>query len=231
MNIQNFENLIINELQQIINQIITDNLFLNISAKSRAGAEISHFLESKFVEYTINHHYFFDSIQAPLGQTKNPWDAKAYFKVQSYVEEIWIDFKAFKITSKDSNPDIGTPTKIINFIKQGGFYLVYVYVFYQEKENGLEFVCSGNEYAKIYFLKDISHTVRRNPKNQLQVNISEPPEYRTREQFIELLINKIKESHERQIKISEKQLKILDHEKEDMILKNKESEDQIIQNT
>ena len=47
-------------------------------------------------------------------------------------------------------------------------------------------------------------------KNQLQVNISAEPEERTREEFINLLFNKIKESHKRQILISTKILKRLE---------------------
>jgi hypothetical protein len=229
MNIKDFENCILVQLEQVVMKIVCDNIFLNISAKSRAGAEISHFLESRFVEYTKIHDYFFDTQQAPSGQTKNPWDVKTYFKIKSHTEEIWIDFKAIKISSKDSNPDIGTPSKIISFIRRGGFYLAYIFVYYQEKDDGLEFVKNKEKYIKVYFLKDISKTFRRNPKNQLQVNIAEPPEYRTREQFIELLINKIRESHERQISISEKQLKIIDAEKNNMLCKNKESEEVIVE--
>ena len=60
--------------------------------------------------------------------------------------------------------------------------------------------------VKIYFLKDINHTFRRNPKNQLQVNISAKPELRTRVEFINLLFDKIEESHKRQIAISNKAL-------------------------
>ena len=122
MNIKGFENVILDESEKVMNQIVCDNLFLNISAKSRAGAEISHFLKRNFIEYTAQHNYFSDSVQAPTGQTKNPWDVKTFFKIKSHIEEIWIDFKAFKITSKDSNPDIGTPEKVIKFISRGGFY-------------------------------------------------------------------------------------------------------------
>ena len=54
------------------------------------------------------------------------------------------------------------------------------------------------------------HSVRRNPKNQLQVCISTEPEYRTREEFIDLLFSKLKESYYRQIKIGEKELLTLE---------------------
>ncbi len=44
MNIKNFEKLIIEEFNKLILQIIKDYPQLNISAKARAGAEISDFL-------------------------------------------------------------------------------------------------------------------------------------------------------------------------------------------
>lgn len=230
MNIQDFEKFIAEELNGIILQIIKDFPELNISAKSRAGAEVSDFLEEKFVEYSIKNKYFKDSEKSPKGATKNPWDAKTTFCLNNLREIIWIDFKALKISGKDSNPDIGTPNKIISFIKAGNFYLLYIYVFYKETEKGLRFVKINGSYAKPYFLKDIHHTFRRNPKNQLQVNMSEPPEYRTREEFIKLLMKKISESHERQIKISEKALGNISKEQEILITKNKESETKILEN-
>ena len=52
--------------------------------------------------------------------------------------------------------------------------------------------------TKVYFLKDISNTVRRTPTNQLQVNISAEPTYRTRDEFINLLMEKYREGLERQ---------------------------------
>lgn len=106
--------------------------------------------------------------------------------------------------------------------------MLYVYVYYQEHENGLEFVKLNDFFTKAYFLKDISHTFRRNPKNQLQVNMSAEPEYRTREDFIKLLIGKIKESHIRQIKISEKSLAVLDKAQSELIKINSDSEKTIL---
>ena len=58
--------------------------------------------------------------------------------------------------------------------------------------------------------------------------MSEPPEYRTREDFVRLLMKKIKESHERQIKISEKTLKKLSAEEKSLLRMNKESEAKIL---
>ncbi len=228
MDIKNFEKLIIEEFDKIILRIIKDYPKLNISAKARAGAEVSDFLEEKFVEYSAKNKFFKNSEKSPKGATKNPWDAKTIFCYKDIQEIIWIDFKALKMSGKDSNPDIGTPNKIVTFIKEGNFYLLYIYVFYEETNDGLKFVKLNDGYTESYFLKDINHTFRRNPKNQLQVNMSEPPEYRTREDFVRLLMKKIKESHERQIKISEKTLKILSAEEKTLLRTNKESEAKIL---
>jgi len=216
MDIRELEILISHEINQVVVNIIERNNRISISAKTRAGAEISEWLENQFVQYTKTHFYLKKSESSPKGKTKNEWDARTFFQINDHIEEIWIDFKALKISSNDSNPDIGTPDKIIKFINSGNFYLLYVHVYYQECEDGLEFVRDSNEeYTKTYFLKDISSTFRRNPKNQLQVNMSAKPEYRTREEFIKLLISKLKESHLRQIRISEIALTQLpDQEKE-----------------
>ncbi len=214
MNIKEFENLINIEISKVIINIINNNIFLNISAKSRSGAEISDFLETKFVNYLSNHQYLLYPEKSPKGATKNPWDARVYFKYKNHLEEIWIDFKAIKIDQLNSNPDIGTPTKIINFINNGGFYLLYIYVFYQETDKGLEFCKVENSYIKSYFLKDVSHTFRRNPKNQLQVCASSNPVYRTREDFIDLLFEKLEESYTRQINIANKALLKLSYNKD-----------------
>ncbi len=228
MNIKNLEKLIIEEVNKVVTQIIHDYPELNISAKARAGAEVSDFLEEKFVEYSSRNKFFKDSEKSPKGATKNPWDAKTIFCFKNLQEIIWIDFKALKTSGKDSNPDIGTPNKIINFIKAGNFYLLYIYVFYEETQNGLKFVKIDGDFTTSYFLKDIHHSFRRNPKNQLQVNMSEPPEYRSREEFIKLLMKKIGESHERQIKILEKALKKISEEENSLLKKNKESEAKIL---
>ncbi|VAW92103.1 hypothetical protein MNBD_GAMMA22-2348 [hydrothermal vent metagenome] len=199
MTIKEYEKLIREQITNVIKTIIAKNKTLNISAKSRAGAEISNWLEAAFVKATQSHKYLIDSEAAPKGNTKNPWDARCYFKLNEHKEDIWIDFKAFKLSAIDSNPDIGTPNKVIKFIEEGGFYLLYVHVYYEEYNNGLKFISSNNEMVKSYFLKDISDTFRRTPTNQLQVNISVKPTYRTREEFIELLMKKINEGLIRQL--------------------------------
>ncbi len=228
MKIREYENLIIKKLKIVVDKIIEDNPNLPISAKARAGAEISDWIEEQFVEHTKNHQYFEDSESAPKASTKNPWDARTIFKLDDIKEELWIDFKAFKVTSVNSNPDIGTPNKIIKLINDGNFYHVFIYIFYQATDTGLEFVKLNDSLSKLYFLKDISSTFRRNPKNQLQVNISALPEYRTREEFIKILIHKIRESHVRQMKISTKALKNIDQIQNELLKSNKKSEKETI---
>lgn len=205
---------------------------MSISAKSRVGAEISALLESEFVKRTKNHDYFKCSEQSPNEATKNPWDAKTKFCINGYEEEIWIDFKAVKITCKDSNPDIGTPDKVINFIDNNNFYIVYIIVYYEETDNGLKFVEKNNKYVKSYFLKDISDKFRRNPKNQLQVNINAKPEYRTREEFINLLLNKMEEGYNREIENAQQKLGKITNEnfKKELLEKNKKSEEELLKN-
>ncbi len=219
MKIRDYEDLIRKEITNVVVNIIAKNKTLNISAKSRAGAEISDWLEKAFVTATENHKYLLNAESAPEGKTKNPWDAKCSFYFKNHLEEIWIDFKAFKLSWIDSNPDIGTPNKVIKFIEQGGFYLLYIHVYYEEHENGLRFIESDHKMVKSYFLKDISSTFRRAPTNQLQVNISAIPKYRTRNEFIELLMKKIKEGLERQLKNA--QLKLSKIDEKTKILKNK----------
>ena len=153
-----------------------------------------------------------------------------YFCINGHEELIWIDFKAVKVSSADSNPDIGTPDKIIDLIYSGFFYLVYIFVYYEETGEGLKFVKNvDNQLVKLYFLKDISSTFRRNPKNQLQVNISAKPEERSRKDFINVLFEKIEESHKRQIEISTKALEELaaGNTKAKLLQINKESEERI----
>ncbi len=224
MNIREYEDFLREEITNVIRGIISKNVTLNISAKSRAGAEISDWLEKEFVKATQNHQFIFNTETAPKGYTKNPWDARCFFNYFNHREEIWIDFKAFKLSGKNSNPDIGTPNKVIQFIEKGGFYLLYVYVFYEENDNGLRFIESESKIVKSYFLKDISPTFRRTPTNQLQVNISANPTYRTREEFIDLFMAKVREGLERQLRKATLELDKIDRITQSLKLKNSSSE-------
>ena len=105
---------------------------------------------------------------------------------------------------------------------------VYIYVYYESTKNGLKFAKRNNNYSKVYLLKDISSTFRRNPKNQLQVNISQEAEYRSRKEFIELLVNKLQESYHRQIDKAQKELELLETKKQKLIEANHRSEEEMI---
>lgn len=229
MEIREYENLVRRKITGVVENIIAENEILNISAKSRAGAEISDWLEEAFVFATQNDEFLADSEAAPKGKTKNPWDARCFFNLNEHKEEIWIDFKAFKLSGNDSNPDIGTPYKVIKFIEEGGFYLLYIHVFYEEHNEGLRFISSDNKMVKSYFLKDISPTFRRTPTNQLQVNISAIPTYRTRAEFIVLLMQKLREGLERQLEKAQLKLSEIDEKTQSLKNENSKSEKIIVE--
>lgn len=208
MEIKLYEELIISKLNEVINQIITNRLILPIPVEKggRVGDGVSKYLEKRFVEFTDVHEYFVNSIPSPEGKTKSSFDVQTYFKLNGHKELIWIDFKSINIENKDSNPDSGTPDKVLKLIKNGSFYLVYVYVYYRGVENGLSFVENDGEFVKSYFLKDINNSMRITPSNQMQVNVSSEPTYRTREEFLKFLLQKKIESNERKLKKSIEEL-------------------------
>lgn len=211
MDIKEYENNLLLELETVVNKIITETPKLNIAVKKgeRVGDAISKFFEDNFVAKTQVHEHFSNSEASPLGKTKNPWDARTDYTIQGFKQDVWIDFKAANVENDDTNPDSGTPDKIITHILNNNFYLVFIYVFYQGSENGLEFVQVDGKYVKTYFLKDISSTFRITPANQMQVNGSAKPEYRTREEFLRLLLTKKIESNERKLKKSTQELENL----------------------
>jgi len=211
MDIKKYQTDLISELETVINGIITEIPKLDIAVKKgeRVGDAISKFLEDSFVTKTESHALFSNAEASPSGKTKNPWDARVNYTLQEFEQDIWIDFKAVNIENEDTNPDSGTPDKIISHILEGNFYLVFIYVFYKGSEEGLEFVSKNDKYVKAYLLKDISHTFRITPANQMQVNGSAEPEYRTREEFLRLLLIKKTESNERKLKKAEQELENL----------------------
>jgi hypothetical protein len=211
MDIKKYESDLISELETLINEIIKETPKLDIAVKKgeRVGDAISKFFEDSFVKKTESHKLFSNAEASPSGKTKNPWDARVNYILQEFEQDIWIDFKAVNVDNEDTNPDSGTPDKIINHILQGNFYLVFIYVYYKGSDTGLEFVQRKNKYVKAYFLKDISPTFRITPANQMQVNGSAEPVYRTREDFLQLLLQKKIESNERKFKKAEEELKNL----------------------
>ena len=208
MDIQAYETLITTQLDQLVGNIITTNPKLNIAVKKgeRVGDGISKFLENKFVEFTQNHQYFKESLASQEGKTKNPFDVETIFEINGHKELIWIDFKAVNVENDDTNPDSGTPDKVITLMQNGYFYLAYIIVYYQGFENGLEFVKHNNLYVKSYFLKNVSPTMRITPANQMQVNGFSETVYRTREEFLDFLLQKKIESNERKLKKATQEL-------------------------
>ena len=220
MEIKVYEELILRELKVIIEKIIksTPTLPINVSGGERQGDYISKHLEKEFVNQTKNNIYFKNSRTSPKGNTKNPFDVETFFEIKGHKELIWIDFKAVNSSNKDSNPDSGTPDKIIKLINDGSFYLAYIFVFYEGKNGELSFSQKDNEFVKSYFLKDVNKSVRITPANQLQVKYSEPPQYRTRKEFIDFLLQKKKEGLERLVKNTQAKL---DRFNDDVIYQNK----------
>jgi hypothetical protein len=208
MDIQAYETLITTQLDQLVGNIITTNPKLNIAVKKgeRVGDGISKFLENKFVEFTQNHQYFKESLASPEGKTKNPFDVETIFEINGHKELIWIDFKAVNVENDDTNPDSGAPDKVITLMQNGYFYLAYIIVYYKGLENGLEFVKHNNLFVKSYFLKNVSPTMRITPANQMQVNGFSETVYRTREEFLDFLLQKKIESNERKLKKATQEL-------------------------
>lgn len=223
MNTKGLENLLKNDIELVFTQVLKEhNYIFPISSKSRSGAEISDYLEDCFVEHLKNnpHERIYNALGAPKRATKNPYDFCFNYKCKeaNFDDLIWGDLKATKFSYADSNPDLGTPEKIIKFILDGHFYLLFVFLEYEATDdNQTKFITfSDGKYVHCQFLKDIHHTVRINPKPQFQVNIHEPEEYRTREEFLELFYTKYKESIDRIIAKQEDKRSKLDKRFSDM---------------
>lgn len=217
MDERKLEQLIKKDIESVFTNILKEhNYIFPISAKSRSGAEISDYLEDGFVEYLKRntHMRIYNPMGSPKGATKNPYDFCFNYKCEDigFDDLIWGDIKATKHSYADSNPDLGTPEKIINFIMDGHFYLMFVFLEYAATEdNQTKFLpFEDGRYVHCQFLKDINHTVRINPKPQFQVNIHEPEEYRSRDEFLELFYTKYQESIDRNIAKQEKKKATLD---------------------
>jgi hypothetical protein len=183
-------------------EIVKENPTLNISLKSkkdRQGEPISKELERLFVEKTRSHSLFKDTKAAPKGKSKNPYDIETLFTHNAHKELLWIDFKAVNIENLDSNFDSGTFKKVVKFIKDGHFYLIYICVYYNASvTDNIQFVQNTNqEFVKIYLLKDIGDKMHITPNNQIQVNFKASTISRTRNEFLDFFFQKIKESYER----------------------------------
>jgi hypothetical protein len=125
------------------------------------------------------------------------------------IKNLLEDFRAVNVENDDTNPDSGTPGKVLTLVNSGYFYLVYILVYYKGNETGLDFVKNNEKFVKSYFLKDVSSTMRITPANQMQVNGFAEPMYRTREEFLEFLLQKKIESNERKLKKATEELENL----------------------
>ncbi|MCI6812565.1 MAG: hypothetical protein MR922_09195 [Lachnospiraceae bacterium] len=218
MNERELEQLMKHDIEIIFTNLLKEHNYLfPISTKTRGGAEISDYLEDGFVAYLARHSHqrIYNPQSSPKGATKNPYDFCFNYKCEAYGFDdlIWGDIKATKFSYTDSNPDLGTPEKIIKFIMDGHFYLLFVFLNYESTEdNQTKFLpFEDGRYVHCQFLKDVNHSVRINPKPQFQVNIHKPEEYRTHDEFLELFYTKYKESIERNIEKQRKKKSELDN--------------------
>lgn len=234
MSERDLENLIKQDIENIFTKILENhNYILPIRANSRSGAEISDYLENEFVKYLNCNDggCIYNPMGAPKGATKNPYDFCFNYKKDEYHFDdlVWGDIKATKTSYEDSNPDLGTPEKIIKFILDGHFYLLFVFIEYDATVDGkVQFKkFDDGKYVHCQFLKDIHHSVRINPKPQFQVNIHEPEEYRTRDEFLKLFYTKYKESIDRNIAKQEAKKADLDSRFDSMLQRLKTYNDKI----
>ncbi len=216
MQVVEFETKMKDDIEHIFNSFLSEhNYTLPISAHARAGAEVSDYLEDWFVGYVLEHTHdrIYNPQGAPKENTKNPFDFCFNYKNEEYHDFddlVWGDIKAIKSTGAGSNPDLGTPKKVIDFIKDGHFYILYVLVKYKPTKDGyIQLIKFDDEkYVHCVFLKDMGK-FRINPKPQFQANITEQEEYRTREEFVKLFYKKYMESVKRNLEKQKKKQKEL----------------------
>ena len=112
----------------------------------------------------------------------------------------------FKNSEASPEGKSGTPDKVITLMEKGYFYLAYIIVYYKGVSEGLQFIEYNKKIVKSYFLKNVSSTMRITPANQMQVNGFAEPEERTRENFLDFLLQKKIESNERKFKKAKQEL-------------------------
>ncbi|VXD22214.1 hypothetical protein PL8927_740019 [Planktothrix serta PCC 8927] len=199
MDWQQKEEIIINQVTAIFEQIIQENPTLPISVSTRGGAEISYDLESMFVKKTSNLPAFKEVEVSLPSNTKSPYDLKFIYEFYPGEQElVWIDIKATNLKHKDSNPDMGTYKKFLDFFKKGNYFALYCQIAYRSQGTGMKFVeTPQGKMVHVFMLKDIHHSFRIQPNNQLQVNYAVHPEKRSLLEFIDLLQEKLQQSLER----------------------------------
>ncbi len=211
MDWQQKEAVIINQVTAIFEQIIQENPTLPIAVSTRGGAEISYELEAMFVKKTSNLAAFKEVKVSPPDNTKNPYDLKFIYEISPLDQElVWIDIKATNLKHNDSNPDMGTYKKFLDFFKEGNYFALYCQIAYRSQGTGMQFVeTPQGKMVHVFMLKDIHHSFRIQPNNQLQVNYAVHPEKRSLLEFIDLLQEKLQQSLERKKKKVESDLRNL----------------------
>ncbi len=211
---QEKETIILALIRRIFQEIIQANPTLPIRAQSRAGAEISDYLEDEFVKIAENEAGVIEVAGAPKGKTKNPYDIFFRYEFSSKDQElVWIDIKATNAEYQDSNPDMGTYKKFLKFFREGNYFALYCQFAYLPEGDGLKFVeTPQGKMFDIFLLKDINQSFLIQPNNQLQVNYAALPQPSSLADFIDLLENKLKESLVRQQERIETEINNLNNE-------------------
>ena len=112
---------------------------------------ISDYLEDSFVKLLANNHHprIYNADSAPKGKTKNSFDFRFYYKYDNddfhFDDVICGNIKSSKFSYNDSNLDLGIPTKLIKFMLDGHFYLMFVFFEYvSTDDNKTKFIQLDN---------------------------------------------------------------------------------------
>ena len=82
-------------------------------------------LEDKFVDIAEQQEKIIEVAGAPKGATKNPYDIYFIYELNKQEQElIWIDIKATNAAYKNSNPDMGTYKKFLDFFKNRNYFAI-----------------------------------------------------------------------------------------------------------
>lgn len=188
LNDQNELERIITEILKVFNAILIEiNYVLPIDGQTRSGAEISNYIERKFVKF-VNDNKNSILSEAEQGEgTKSPFDFKCAATLSTKnMQIVYCDIKTAFIKEKRSNsaPDMGSIDKFIKFFKAGNTCFIFIFLKYKRVNNGFEII---KESLRIYPIQYITSSVSVNLKNQLQINFDAGIQKRARKEFLKLL--------------------------------------------
>ena len=193
MESRSFENLLKTDIETVFTEILKDlDHTLPLSSRSEKNTKIRNRLKECFSKYIIenSHPRIYNCSCSAPGSKKSPYDICINYKTDdgAFDDLIWCNIKILNDSFDDENPNLGNAEDVISFIKDGHFYVVSVILLCESDDNnGTVFVDFNNEkYAQCQLLKDIFVTFRIDENQQFQVNILDPEDYRTSEQFLEL---------------------------------------------